>query len=89
MASTLKGVLTALALGMMIGNVVADEYPSRSIRVISAMAAGGVNDTAVRLITEALGRQLGQTVIVENRSGAGGVIGTEAAAGPRPMATRS
>jgi tripartite-type tricarboxylate transporter receptor subunit TctC len=79
-ASIAKGVLTALAFGMMITSVVAEEYPSRSIRIVSPMTAGGSTDTAARLIAEALGRQLGQTVIVENRSGAGGVLGTEAAA---------
>ena len=80
MASIVKGILTALALWMMITGVAADEFPSRAVRVITPMAAGGLSDTAVRLISEALGRQLGQTVVVENRSGAGGVIGTEAAA---------
>ena len=79
MASIVKGVLTALALGMGITGIAADEFPSRTVRIIAPMAAGGRSDTAVRLISESLGRQLGQTVVVENRSGAGGVIGTEAA----------
>ncbi|MBI2317466.1 MAG: tripartite tricarboxylate transporter substrate binding protein, partial [Betaproteobacteria bacterium] len=61
-------------------SVTADEYPARPIRIISAMAAGGLSDTAARFIVEPLGRQLGQKVIVENRSGAGGIVGTEAAA---------
>jgi len=60
--------------------VVADEYPSRPVRIITAMAAGGLSDRAIRLIADALARQLGQPAVVENRSGAGGVIGTEAAA---------
>ena len=80
MASIAKGVLAALAAGMAITGAVADEYPSRTVRIISPMQAGGSTDTAARLIAEALGRQLGQTVIVENRSGAGGAIGTEIAA---------
>lgn len=81
MTSTAKGVFAALAFVAMINSVVgAEEYPSRPIRIISAMAAGGLSDTAVRFIIEPLGRQLGQQVIVENRSGAGGLIGTEAAA---------
>ena len=79
-----KGVLAALAFGMMMTRAVADEYPSRSIRIVSPMAAGGSTDTAARLIAEALGRHIGQSVIVENRSGAGGVIGTEAAARAQP-----
>ena len=67
--------LTALA---------ADTYPSRAIRIIAPIAAGGPSDTAARLIAEALGRQLGQPVVVENRTGAGGVVGTELAAQAQP-----
>jgi tripartite-type tricarboxylate transporter receptor subunit TctC len=80
MTSVAKAILTVLALGMMNAVVVADEYPSRPVRIITAMAAGGLSDRAIRLITDALERQLGQPVVVENRSGAGGVIGTEVAA---------
>ena len=80
MASIAKGFLAALALGTMITGFAADEFPSRPIRIITPMAAGGLSDRAARLITDALGRQLGQSVVVENRSGAGGVIGTEVAA---------
>lgn len=84
MASIAKGILTLLALGIVSDGFPADEYPSRPIRIISAMAAGGLSDTAVRFMTEPLGRQLRQQVIVENRSGAGGIIGTEAAARSAP-----
>ena len=84
MASIAKGVLAALALGTMTGVAVADEYPSRTIRIVAPFAVGGPTDTSARLIAEALGRQLGQTVIVENRSGAGGMLGTEAVARAQP-----
>ncbi|HZQ61127.1 MAG TPA: tripartite tricarboxylate transporter substrate binding protein, partial [Casimicrobiaceae bacterium] len=57
----------------------ADVYPSHAVKIIAPIAAGGPSDTAARLMAEALSRQLGQSVIVENRTGAGGVIGTEAA----------
>ncbi|MBI4291348.1 MAG: tripartite tricarboxylate transporter substrate binding protein [Betaproteobacteria bacterium] len=80
MAWVAKAVLTVLALGIMNTGAVADEYPSRPVRIITAMAAGGLSDRAIRLITDPLERQLGQPLIVENRSGAGGVIGTEVAA---------
>ena len=57
----------------------AEGYPSRPIRIISPYSTGGPSDTAVRLIAEPLARQLHQPVIIENRTGAGGVIGTAAA----------
>ena len=75
-----KIVVTASALAMMNTGVVADEHPSRPIRIITPMAAGGSSDSAARLITDALGRALGQSVVIENRGGAGGGIGTETAA---------
>jgi tripartite-type tricarboxylate transporter receptor subunit TctC len=56
-----------------------DDYPARPVRIIAPIAAGGPSDTAARLVAIALGKQLKQSVIVENRTGAGGVIGTELA----------
>jgi tripartite-type tricarboxylate transporter receptor subunit TctC len=62
----------------------ADDFPSRPLRIIAPIAAGGPSDTAARLAAAVLSRHLGQNVIVENRTGAGGVIGTEAAANAAP-----
>jgi tripartite-type tricarboxylate transporter receptor subunit TctC len=56
----------------------AQDFPSRPVRILVPYAAGGTTDTAARLITEPLSRQLGQSVYVENRGGAGGLTGTEA-----------
>lgn len=56
-----------------------DDFPNRPLRIIAPISAGGPSDTAARLVAIALGKQLNQTVIVENRTGAGGVVGTEAA----------
>jgi tripartite-type tricarboxylate transporter receptor subunit TctC len=52
-------------------------YPTRPIRLVLPFAAGGGTDVMTRVIAEHLGRRLGQRVIVENITGAGGTIGTE------------
>ena len=59
-------------------------YPSRPIRMIVPFAAGGAADVVARLTAGAMGEQLGQTVVVENRGGSGGVIGSEASLAAPP-----
>jgi tripartite-type tricarboxylate transporter receptor subunit TctC len=59
-------------------------YPDRPIRLVVPFAPGGVTDTSGRVIAEALGKRLGQQVIVENKSGASGNIGTQAVATAAP-----
>lgn len=56
-----------------------DSYPSRAIKMIQPTAAGGPSDVLIRVIADALEKRLGQPIIVENRPGAAGVIGAEAA----------
>lgn len=63
-----------------ISNALAQGYPSRPIRLIAPYPPGGGVDATARIIAQALTEQLGQQVIVENRSGATGRIGTEIAA---------
>src|SRR5215213_1445006 len=53
-------------------------YPSRPLRLIVPFAAGGTTDTVARLVTRELTRSLAQSIVVENRAGAGGLIGAEA-----------
>src|SRR5256886_7050053 len=58
----------------------AQEYPSKPVRLIMPFPPGGSNDVVGRLIATHLGERLGKQVVVDNRGGAGGVIGTEAVA---------
>jgi tripartite-type tricarboxylate transporter receptor subunit TctC len=59
-------------------------YPNQQIRIICAFPAGGGTDLTSRLLAEQLSRSLGQQVIVDNRSGASGMVGTGAAAKSAP-----
>lgn len=59
-------------------------YPDRPILFIVPQAAGGANDTIARIVTHRLGQVLKQAMVVENRAGAGGNIGTVAAARAKP-----
>ena len=55
-------------------------YPERPVRIVVPTGAGGVTDVVARVIAQKLGERLGQQVIVDNRPGAGGVLGTQIAA---------
>src|SRR5262245_12529520 len=60
------------------------DYPTKPVRLIVGVAPGGSNDTVARLLAQALSERLGQPVVVENRSGAGGNIALEAAISAPP-----
>jgi tripartite-type tricarboxylate transporter receptor subunit TctC len=62
----------------------AEDYPTRPVRIVAGFAAGGGVDITARLIGQWLGDRLGQSFIVENRTGAGGNIGTEAVVNAAP-----
>ena len=62
----------------------AENWPARPIRFIVSQAAGGTPDILCRLVTERIGRSLGQQIVVENRIGGGNVIGAEVAAHAAP-----
>ena len=59
-------------------------YPSRPIRIVSPFPPGGGNDALCRIVAPRMGENLKQQVIVENRSGANGIVGTEVAARSAP-----
>lgn len=59
-------------------------WPARPVRLVVAFAAGGMNDITARVLASSVTAGLGQSMIVENRSGAGGVVGTEVVAKAKP-----
>jgi tripartite-type tricarboxylate transporter receptor subunit TctC len=61
-----------------------NSFPDRPIRLIAPYAAGGLTDIAARIVAEKLSRRIGQPVVVENRTGAGGIIGVEMVAKSKP-----
>src|SRR6266576_6805041 len=67
-----------------IGTATAQEYPSRPITIVVAFAAGGPTDVVARVVGERMARPLGQAVIIENVTGADGVIGTGRVARAQP-----
>ena len=75
-------VLAAAMLGPASSH--AQDYPTRAIRIIVPFGAGGPADVTARLIGQVLQENFGQPVVVENRTGAGGVIGTQEAAKSPP-----
>ncbi len=62
----------------------AQAYPARPIRLIVPFAAGSLNDVVARLVTEPLAARLGQNIIIDNRPGAGTLLGTRATAAAEP-----
>ena len=67
----------ACALLALSGMAAAQDYPNRPVRLIVPFPPGGINDIVGRVIGQHLGDRLGRQVIVENRGGAGGVVGSE------------
>lgn len=80
LASLLAGLL-AMAMA---APVAAQNYPDRPIKLIVPFAAGGANDIVARLLQTPLERALGQPIIIDNRPGASGIIGTDAVAKAPP-----
>ena len=72
-------ILSALAV-----SAVADDYPNKAIRLIMPYPIGGSIDIAGRMVAQRLADNLGQAVVVDNRTGAGGIVGTETGARAAP-----
>jgi tripartite-type tricarboxylate transporter receptor subunit TctC len=79
-----RRTLFALSLLAVTGAAMAQGYPNKIIKLQVPFAPGGTTDIIARTISDALGRALGQTVVVENRAGGGGVIGANETAKAAP-----
>src|SRR5688572_3369459 len=80
MQARILAALGAASLALAAVGARAADYPGKPITMIVPQNAGGTNDIVGRLVGQKLGEVLGGTVVVENRVGAGGNIGTAAAA---------
>jgi tripartite-type tricarboxylate transporter receptor subunit TctC len=73
----LAAAATLLATGATLAQ---DNYPSKAITMVVPFSAGGTTDILARIVGQALGQELGETIIIENKPGAGGNIGAQQAA---------
>ncbi len=64
--------------------VAAQDYPNHTIKIIVPTGVGGITDILARLVAKSMSEQLGQPVIIDNRAGAGGIVGTRIAAQADP-----
>src|SRR5947208_4353452 len=79
------GLILGVALLLMSGaSACAETYPSKTVRVIIPFGAGSATDVIPRIVFDQLSRQLGQAIVVENRGGAGGTIGSTVVAKADP-----
>ncbi len=77
LSKSATSVATAIALFGVIAPATSQEYPTRPVKIIVQYPPGGVPDASGRLVAESLAQYFGQPFIVENRTGAGGNIGTD------------
>ena len=80
----LRAAAMSASLAFTAAGATADTYPSKPIRLIVGFPAGGGADIIARIISTELGKALGQSVVVDNRGGANGVIGTQELARAAP-----
>src|SRR5262245_31560734 len=78
-------VLGALVVGLLAaGSVGSQSYPAKPVRVIVPFPPGGANDMLARIVLPKVSEQMGQPFVIENRSGAGGTVGTALVAQSKP-----
>jgi tripartite-type tricarboxylate transporter receptor subunit TctC len=83
--ATLKSILAFSTLASLpLRRVHAQNWPTKTLKLVVGGAAGSVPDSLARVVADALTKKLGQTVIVENRAGAGGIVAMQGVAGSPP-----
>ena len=80
MKNRMHQYLLVLIFGLLTSQLAAQSYPSKPISLVVPQTAGGTNDIVARLVAPAFGEAIGASVVVENRPGAGGNIGTQSVA---------
>ena len=83
-ALRLIGFITALGAVVPLAPAIAEPYPSRLVKIIVPQTPGGATDVFARKIGQALSEKWGQPIVIENRAGAGGVLGTDSVAKSAP-----
>lgn len=82
---TIRSALAAALLAALAtGPVHAQDYPNRPITLVVPFSAGGGADNSMRILTRILSQRLGQTVMIDNKAGAAGIVGTEFVANAKP-----
>lgn len=83
-ASLLRGLLAGTGLAAISSPVRAQDFPTKPIRIVAPFGPGTATDTVARVIANEMGRLTGQSVVIENKPGAEGQIGAQAAAQAAP-----
>jgi tripartite-type tricarboxylate transporter receptor subunit TctC len=80
----LRGVIACAVLITLAPAALAQDWPNRSMLVISTVSAGNAGDTIARIVLDQVSRQINQSFVIENRTGAGGTVGSASAAKADP-----
>jgi len=80
----MRPIAAALLISLLSPLAAAQDYPSRPIRMVVPFAPGGGTDISARILAEGMTQSLGQTIVIDNRPGAGSVLGCEIAAKSSP-----